>query len=494
MADFSAVKKKLGDVKARPLILVAGLVLLVGIVVIVYAMQNGSGNAVEANIGSKTTGVPSIRSSPGTGSTQDETYNQLQLEQNRLRAKEAGQTGGSSIPTLVNQPPGSAGSMGSIASVESETQDAQAEAYKKLLEEQNRRNAARLAAEQQASAASTQAQQAQQAQQAFEGLMQKQANELMKRWQPVAQAVIGGQVLPESMKPTTGTNTQATGLTTVAGTATDKTKSPALYKAGDIIFGVLETGINSDEPGPILVRVVSGPLKGAKLIGSVAIQNDKVMLQFNTLNAPSLPNSVPASVVAIDPETARTALASEVDHHYLIKYGAVFAASFMQGVSQAVQTSLQPSFTSSNNTFVATSTQATTKQEILMGLGQVGQQISQNIQQYSPPPTVTVDAGVSLGLLFLSDFTLSTDPDANANAAAANSPRTAIQQTLSGSGATSGTLPAATAISAQGNPSVVTSTTTSSSAPFPGTIGPRTQTQQSTVTTTIPTTSATGQK
>lgn len=487
MADFAAVKKKLGDVKARPLILVAGLVLLVGIVVIIYALRNGGSNAVEANIGSRTTSVPSIRSSPGTGSTQDETYNQLQLEQNRLRAKEAGQTGGSAIPTLVNQP------ASSIASVES--QDTQAAAYRKLLEEQDKRNASRLASEQQASAAGVQAQQAQQVQQAFEGLMQKQANELMKRWQPVAQVVIGGQVLPESMKTTTTTSSSGTGLTSVAGTNGEKTIVPALYKAGDIIFGVLETGINSDEPGPILVRVVSGPLKGAKLIGNVTVQNDKVMLQFTTINAPSLPSSVPASVVAIDPETARTALASEVDHHYLIRYGAVFAASFLQGVSQAVQTSLQPSFTSSNNTFVATSTQATTKQEILVGLGQVGQQISQNIQQYSPPPTVTVDAGVSLGLLFLSDFSLSTDPQANASAAAANTPKSVIQQTLSGAGVPAGTLPAATAISAQpGAPAVVTSTTTSSTAPFPGTIGARTQTQESTVTTAIPTTSAAGQK
>jgi len=471
MANAADLKKKLGDIKARPLILIVGVLLLLGVIIVFFGWRRSSGAGVEENFTSKATPVPSIKSTPGVGSTQDQTYNQLQLEQNRLRAKEAEQKGGSAIPTLINQP-------GSIASLESA--NSKADDYKRLLEEQNRRNAERAAAEQQTAASGQQQQAQQQAQQAFEGLMQKQTNELLKRWQPVAEVVVGAQVLPQNnnaqMQSVSGRYGAAS--TTNANT---NIKPPALYKAGDIVFGILETGINSDEPGPILVRVVSGPLKGAKLIGNIQVQNDKVMLQFNLMSAPSLPNSVAVSVVAIDPETARTALASDVNHHYLVKYGVVFAASFLQGVSQAVQSSLQPSFTASNNTFVATSTKATTKQEVLVGLGQVGQQISQNLQQYQPKPTVTVDEGTSLGLLFLTDFSLAQGQQVNSE----NKP-VIIEQTLGAQPASATQVTTTTNNGGNtGTASQTAVTSVSTSAPLPGTVGPHNQTQQSTVATTV---------
>jgi intracellular multiplication protein IcmE len=472
MASTADIKKKLGDIKARPLILIVGGILLVGLILIIFGVRRGSTSTAEGNLASKTAPVPNIRSTPGVGETQDQTYNQLQLEQNRIRAQQAEQQGGSSVPTLINQP-------GSIASLNANNTDQAALQYQKLLEEQNRRNAERNAATTKNTSGLEQQQAA--AQQAFEGLMQKQVNDLMKRWQPVSEAVVGGQILEKDsalyaqMQTVKGTN--ADGSTT--GTAS---KGPALFKAGDIVFGVLQTGINTDEPGPIMVEIVSGALKGAKLIGSVQRQKDKVMLSFNLLNSPSLPSSVPVNVVAIDPETARTALASDVNNHYLLTYGAVFAGAFLQGVSQAVQSSLQPSFTSSNNTFVATSTKATTTQEILVGLGQVGQQMSQQIQQYKPDPTVTVDSGTSVGLLFLSDFTPSTALEDTQNKPVY------LEQTLS-------TLPAGTSTSSVSannsgglNQPIRQSmtTTTQSTGPLPGTIGPRNQSQQTTVTTTQP--------
>lgn len=464
MANAADLKKKLADIKARPLLLIVGGVLLVGIIAIFFGLRGGGSNSAEGNLTSQATPVPNIRSTPGMGETQDTTYNQLQIEQNRLRAKQAEQQGGSAVPTLINQ-------SSSIASLN--PVDEQQLQYQHLLEEQNRR------ANERVPTSAGPDQQQQQMQQAFEGLMQKQANDLMHRWQPVNQVVVGGQIIlsPEEekakMASVTGTNSNGNNM-----------KRPALYKAGDIVFGVLETGINSDEPGPIMARIVSGPLKGAKLIGTMQRQNDKAMLTFNLINAPSLPDSVAVNIVAIDPETARTALASDVNHHYLLKYGAVFAGAFLQGVSQAVQSSLQPSFTSSNNTFVATSTQATTRQEVLVGLGQVGQQISQEIQKYDPQPTVTVDSGTSMGLLFLSDFTLAsgtevTNPE--------NKP-VALTQTLSAvpGGTGAGTIPPPSSgghVAGQGT--ALTTTTTTSTGPLPGTVGPRNQTQETTVTTAV---------
>ena len=74
----------------------------------------------------------------------------------------------------------------------------------------------------------------------------------------------------------------------------------------------MDTSVNSDEQGPVLATIVSGKLKGAKLIGSFSgpSQNsDKITLSFNTMTIPGGSGSISINAYAIDPNTARTALA-----------------------------------------------------------------------------------------------------------------------------------------------------------------------------------------
>jgi intracellular multiplication protein IcmE len=55
-------------------------------------------------------------------------------------------------------------------------------------------------------------------------------------------------------------------------TVTTITGAP-LIKAGTIIFGVLDTAVNSDYPDtPVLVTIVDGPYKGAKLLVSCKLK------------------------------------------------------------------------------------------------------------------------------------------------------------------------------------------------------------------------------
>ena len=49
--------------------------------------------------------------------------------------------------------------------------------------------------------------------------------------------------------------------------------------------------------------------------------------------------SLTVNTVAISEQTARTAMASSVDHHYLTKYGILFASSFMSGIGTAISQS-----------------------------------------------------------------------------------------------------------------------------------------------------------
>ena len=89
-----------------------------------------------------------------------------------------------------------------------------------------------------------------------------------------------------------------------------------MLKTGDILHAVLETAVNSKEPSPIMAKIVTGDLKGTRLVGSIGVSGKKVVLQFNRANVPGLNKSLNISAVAIDPETSRTAMASEVNNHY----------------------------------------------------------------------------------------------------------------------------------------------------------------------------------
>ena len=99
------------------------------------------------------------------------------------------------------------------------------------------------------------------------------------------------------------------------------------------MFAVLDTSINTDEKGtPIMARIVGGPYKGGKLFGQFTLVDKRVMLSFNILNLPDRDKTISINAVAIDPETARTAMSGEVDNHYLLRYGTFFASAFLSGV------------------------------------------------------------------------------------------------------------------------------------------------------------------
>jgi intracellular multiplication protein IcmE len=152
--------------------------------------------------------------------------------------------------------------------------------------------------------------------------------------------------------------------------------------------------------------VVSGKYNGAKLIGSFQhqAQQTAITISFNQMTVPKRIHSFSVSVVAIDPDTARTALATDYDRHLLQRYGSLFASSFLQGYGQAIAQQGTTTTSPLTGTTTTTTPPLDGKQQIQVALGEVGKQWSQQIKPYfNTPYTVTVDQGTSVGLLFLSD-------------------------------------------------------------------------------------------
>jgi intracellular multiplication protein IcmE len=193
-------------------------------------------------------------------------------------------------------------------------------------------------------------------------------------------------------------------------------QSDIFVKTGEILFAVIDTSINSDEPGPILATIVSGALKGSKLIGSFNLPSraGKMIITFTTLSVPGIDKTQGISAYAIDPNTGRTALASSTNYHYLQRYGSLFASTFLEGFGNAFQ-SANTTITiggvgGATNTTVQNGLNRSLTSNAVIGLATLGKSWGQQAQQnMAVPTTVQVCAGTPIGVLFLQDVTV--DPN-----------------------------------------------------------------------------------
>lgn len=182
-------------------------------------------------------------------------------------------------------------------------------------------------------------------------------------------------------------------------------KAP-LVKAGSILHAIIETGVNSDEPSPVLAKIVSGELKGSRLMGSFQRVGEKVLISFTTISIPSVPTSVSLNAIAVDPSTQRTAVASDVDNHYFLRYGVLLATSFISGYAKAM-TMADTTTTIIDGAVSITKPPMSESDMAKQALGEVATTISNDVQTTVPTkPTVYVDSGMPIGLLFMNDFTL----------------------------------------------------------------------------------------
>ncbi|OAJ34629.1 TrbI/VirB10 family protein [Piscirickettsia salmonis] len=183
-----------------------------------------------------------------------------------------------------------------------------------------------------------------------------------------------------------------------------------IEKAGAIVFAVLDTQLNSDQPGtPVMATIVQGKFKNAKLLGSFKREDEKLVISFDRMSLPELDHSISIKAYAINATTAQNALSSDVDNHYLLRYGGLFAAAFLQGFGDYFsQTS--SSLCGGATTCIITGTQSTaeqnrtTRKALYSGLGQVGTTLAGKASAaFDRPPTVTLNQGVGMGILFMSD-------------------------------------------------------------------------------------------
>lgn len=192
-------------------------------------------------------------------------------------------------------------------------------------------------------------------------------------------------------------------------------------KPGNILFAVLQTAINSDEPGPVRAKIVGERFKNAILLGGlnpfppvVGSRPERVLVKFRYLTTPDQV-TYPIDAYAIDLETARTALATGVDHHYLERYGSLIAASFLEGYGEAIRDNNRITSVGVFGNVVSVPKNDLDHGEIAReALGTVGQRLGSAVaENFRRPNTITVNPGAGLGVLINSP----TDSDSREPAA-----------------------------------------------------------------------------
>lgn len=233
--------------------------------------------------------------------------------------------------------------------------------------------------------------------------MSQQQNSLVKAWTPAAQQTM--TALATHKKATAKSDGKADGQSTGtkgSASAAKKAKKPIIIQ-GSVIYAVLDTAVNSDYPNtPVMATIVAGKLKGTTLMGKIQTTHngERVTLDFKTMSNKHWNGVKKISAVAIDPNSSRVAIASSVNHHYLSRFGSLLAASFLQGFGQSAQQA-GTSFIPTASGLEIVSQSLNPAQRVAVGLGKVGENLGNAaMQNFNRAPTVKVDAGVGIGILF----------------------------------------------------------------------------------------------
>jgi type IV secretory pathway VirB10-like protein len=176
-------------------------------------------------------------------------------------------------------------------------------------------------------------------------------------------------------------------------------------KPGDMLYAVVETGVNSDVPSAVMATVTTGPYKKARLLGKFQRFEERLVLAFSRVILPS-GEDLQIEAYAVDPSTSEASVATSVDTHFFSRWGGLIAASFLEGLGEAKR------FSGAQSTIYGNMGGETTDQMIWdtyspadqawIAAGKVGEKVGEVFERnFERPPTVYLEQGTPVGVLVL---------------------------------------------------------------------------------------------
>ncbi len=193
---------------------------------------------------------------------------------------------------------------------------------------------------------------------------------------------------------------QGGGASAAASAARGRVLMPALRWSMAQTVVATETGPDGNG-GQVVVEMTSGPLNHARLLGTAQRRGDLMGVSLTQLSWQG--RTLPVDAVLVSPETRETAVASSVDHHYGARLLYPSLAAVASGAGQAIALSGSSQASSAFGT-ASTYKNLNTGEIVGVGVGAAGNNLQQVLNEMAPKgPTVKLDAGVPVGVMFLKD-------------------------------------------------------------------------------------------
>lgn len=176
---------------------------------------------------------------------------------------------------------------------------------------------------------------------------------------------------------------------------------------GDMLYAVVDTGVNSDIPSPVMATVTSGKYRKTRLIGQFKRFDERLVLTFNRALLPG-GEAVQLNAYAVDPNTTHASVASSSDTHFFERWGGLIASAFLEGLGDAKRFSgSQSTIYGYGNGVNGTTDQMvwndySIEDQMWIAAGKVGEKAGRILERgFDRPPTVYLDAGAPIGVLIM---------------------------------------------------------------------------------------------
>ena len=200
-----------------------------------------------------------------------------------------------------------------------------------------------------------------------------------------------------------GVNPRAQGAATAVPVASrDGDPGRVLVPAGRGIYAHPVLALSSDETSPAIFQADSGPLAGDRMIGTFARESNRLIIHISSIIHHGEP--IDCDGVVIAPDTMEASVASRVDEHYIARFALPAAAAFVNGLGQAIEQTSNTTAVLSPLGGATTVTHLNLGQQLGVGAGAAASQLGSVINQEAPKgPTISLEANVSIGIMFLSN-------------------------------------------------------------------------------------------
>lgn len=401
--DYSK-KGTIGDLwRNNPMVKVGVILAAFAIIVGGIILFGGSDDKLPE---SQLSGTSEISEAPGTSEV-SESYRQSVEDKNIQMIEDAARTGGSAVPIPIEPPKGVM-----PVPVEEESGEDPLDRWKRMQEERVRQQ--------------EMLQQAQPTEPTAPPPVDTKTPAVNAMSQSMAtqmQAILQNQKIPEPrFKKITGVDfieqverkkqdkidraqQKALEAQQAAAALNNEQVENIILPAGTIEYGQLLIEANTDAPGPVLAQIVSGPLRGSRVLGSFTSSDEYLTLNFSQLVLDGI--SYPIEAVAIDPDTTLPGMITEIDHKYFKRVILPMAAEFVSGLADAISESGTTSVYISDSSVTQSSSDKNDKQEVASGVSEAGDKLSEILDEEADraEPMLRVAAGTPLGVLFVAPVT-----------------------------------------------------------------------------------------